>query len=377
LSLAHELKSQSPDCQIVYVGHRGDKFDSLEKNSHDFDFMAFIKAGKFRRYQSAGPLKGVLHPKTLALNVRDLFRLPSSVVTSYRLLSKFEPDVVFSKGGFVALPVGIAAHLKRIPIVTHDSDALPGLANRIIGRWASVHATGMPAEFYKYPRSSVEYVGIPINERIKKVTPKIQADYKKQLKLPEESQVLLLSGGGNGSQRLNNLLISIAPQLLETNLSVQIIHISGIQHEQAVKQAYRQVLPKTEQKRVRVAGFSSDFFAFSAAANLIITRAGATTLAELAVAGKACIIIPAPHLTGGHQLKNAEQLEKMDAAVIISQDVEPDELLVIVAELLNNDTRRWELSRNLFATAQPKATAKLADIILKTAKTKNNEKTES
>src|SRR4051794_21271541 len=108
LSLARELKKQSPECQIIYIGHRGDNFDTFKKVSHDFDFMAFIKAGKFRRYNSTFA-SGLLSPKTIALNIRDLFRLPGSLIVSWRILSKFKPDLVFSKGSFVAVPVCVAA----------------------------------------------------------------------------------------------------------------------------------------------------------------------------------------------------------------------------------------------------------------------------
>jgi UDP-N-acetylglucosamine--N-acetylmuramyl-(pentapeptide) pyrophosphoryl-undecaprenol N-acetylglucosamine transferase len=368
LSLARELKVQSPDCQIVYVGHKGDNFDTFKDNSHDFDFMVFINAGKFRRYHTSSRLAQAFDLKTLVLNIRDFFRLPGSIISSLRMIRRFKPDVVFSKGGFVAVPVGLAARLSGVPIVTHDSDIVPGLANRIVGRWAKVHATGMPAKHYSYPKDTVEYIGIPIDRRIKKVTPKLQNDYKKQLKLPLDSTVLLLSGGGNGSRRLNELLLAIARNLLESNLSLYIIHITGPAHQAEAKETYKALLPKDQQNRVITAGFTPDFYAYSAAADLIITRAGATTLAELGAAGKACIIIPSPYLTGGHQLKNAQELQKLDAAVVASEDTEPDELLVIVSELLGNDRRRFELARNLYGTGHPDAAAKLAQIIIRSAK---------
>jgi len=328
--------------------------------------MAFIKAGKFRRYHGHSFAGGFFQPRTLALNIRDFLRLPGSVLASVRLLRKFKPGVVFSKGGFVAVPVGIAARLLGIPIVTHDSDALPGLANRIVGRWAKVHATGMPAEYYPYPKSSVKYVGIPIDERIKKITPKNQSGIKAMLKLPKESAVLLVTGGGNGSKRLNNLMLAIAPELLATNLSLYIVHLTGSLHEQDVKTAYK-TLPKTAQSRVVAMGHSNDLYAYVAAADLIITRGGATILAELAAAGKACIVVPAPFLSGGHQLKNAEELASKDAAVVLPEQVEPDELLALVNNLLASDDRRFELARNLFGLSKPAAAANLADLILKTA----------
>jgi len=366
LSLARELKAQSPGCQILYIGHKGDSFDTFKDSGHDFDFMAFVKAGKLRRYHGRGMAASVFNPKTLALNIRDFFRLPGSVLAAWHLLRKFKPDVVFSKGGFVAVPVGVAAKLLGIPIITHDSDAMPGLANRIVGRWAKIHATGMPPENYSYPKHSIEYVGIPIDERIKKVTPKIQAESKQRLKLPPDSSVLLVSGGGNGSKRLNDLTLSIAPELLQTNLSLHIIHITGRLHESDVKAAY-QSFPKPVRGRVTTLGYSRDFYSYSAAADLVISRGGATTLAELSAAAKACIVIPAPFLTGGHQLKNAEELTRRDAAVVLDETVQPDELLAPVSSLLSDDSRRFELARNLHAMAKPDASVRLAALILKTA----------
>jgi UDP-N-acetylglucosamine--N-acetylmuramyl-(pentapeptide) pyrophosphoryl-undecaprenol N-acetylglucosamine transferase len=255
----------------------------------------------------------------------------------------------------------------RIPIITHDSDIIPGLANKIVGKWAKVHATGMPAVFYSYPSHSIKYVGIPLDPRIKKVTPKIQNEIKKNLNLPLESNVLLISGGGNGSQFLNELILSLAPELLSTNLSLYIIHLTGQRHEESVLDVYK-TLPKHEFKRVIVKAHTNEFYAIAAVADLIVTRAGATTLAELAAAAKACIVIPAEFLSGGHQLKNAEELTRRDAAVVLQHDVSADELLAVINKLLSDDHRRFELARNLYATAKVDAAKNLASIILDNAK---------
>ncbi len=366
LSLARELKSRSPNCELIYIGQKGDIFDTLQQTSHDFDFMAFIKAGKFRRYQG-GFAKGVFAPRTMVLNLRDLLRLPRSLWVSLRILRRFKPDVILSKGGFVALPVCAAAWLLRIPIITHDSDTVPGLANRLVGRWAKIHATGMPARYYPYPKSRTQYTGIPLDSQIKKVTPRLQKQMKEKLGLPTDSRVVLVSGGGNGSQRLNELMLSIARELLENDLSLYIIHITGAKHAQAVKDGYTK-LPDPARKRVLALSYSQDLYQLVAAADVIISRAGATTLAELAAAGKATIIIPAPFLAGGHQTKNAKELADHGAAVIAPDEVEPDELMVLVKSLLGDDHRRFQLSRNIYATAKTDASSKLAEIVLDVAK---------
>ena len=354
---------------MVYIGHKGDQFDSFQQSSHDFDFTAFIRAGKLRRYRTLR-FSGLLHPDIFAKNLVDLFRLPGSVMASMRILRKFKPAVVFSKGGYVALPVALAAKLLRVPIITHDSDTVPGMANRIVARWAVAHATGMPAEYYPYPKSSTYFVGIPIDPRIRKATPKLQTAAKARLGLPADSTTLLISGGSSGSAQLNGLITTIATELLKNNLALHILHITGTQHEALVKNSYRN-LPKNDQKRIMVMAYTQDFYTLVAAADLVVARAGATTIAELAAAGKACIIVPSPHLAGGHQLKNAQALADIDAAAIAPAQVRPDELIVLISGLLNDDSRRFELARNLFATAKPDASQQLASLILKFA-AKNN-----
>lgn len=273
------------------------------------------------------------------------------------------PNVIFSKGGFVALPVALAAKILKIPIVTHDSDAVPGLANRIIGRWASAVATGMPADNYDYPKAKVRYVGIPIDTKVKKVTPKLQVEYKKQLNLPKDSMVLLIAGGSSGSTQINNLITQIAKELLETHLQLHIIHLAGAANEQSVRQSYSG-LNNALNQRVSVLAGTDEFYKLAGAADLIITRAGATTIAELAAAGKTALIIPSPHLAGGHQLKNAEILAHLDAAVVAPAEAGPDELQALINELLNDHARRFELARNLFATAKTSASKELATLLI-------------
>lgn len=360
MSLAHELKAQDPNCKVVYIGHRGDSHDQLQI----FDKFYSINAGKFRRYHGESVLAHLTDIKTILLNIRDFLRVVISLFSSYSLLKKIKPDVVFSKGSFVAVPVGIAAKLQGVPIITHDSDAVPGLANRIIGRWAKLHATGMPAEFYDYPKEKTVFTGIPIAKDIKPVDKTAQQKYKKELGLPEDSLVLLISGGGNGAVAVNNLVISGAGELLEQNPKLHILHIAGVSNEQDVTREYHAVLDVKLKARVNVLGFTKEFYKYTGAADLIISRAGATSIAEFALQGKAVIIIPSPFLAGGHQLKNAEELGKTGAGVVLNNDATSDELLVLVNELLRDAARRAELAKNISAFAKPNATQEIARLIL-------------
>jgi UDP-N-acetylglucosamine--N-acetylmuramyl-(pentapeptide) pyrophosphoryl-undecaprenol N-acetylglucosamine transferase len=364
LSLARALKTKNPDCNIVYIGHKGDKFDRQEQYYHDFDFVGFVNGGKFRRYHGESAVLQLLDFKTLALNARDFFRVLSSVGKAWRILAKVAPDVVFSKGGFVAVPVGIAARIHGIPIVTHDSDTIPGLANKIIGRWAAVRATGMPAEFYSQTKGKLVYTGIPVDARIKAADKKMQEKYKKAIGINPSDLVLLIAGGSLGARDINDKFLKIAAELLSSQPKLHIVHITGIQNEQEVKKQYGILLEGVPNKKVTVLGFTNEFYKYVEAADLIVSRAGASSVAEYAAAQKACILIPNPALAGGHQVKNAESLKKIGAAEIVSNNAPSETLLGEIIKLLTGPTKRRSLAQKLGSTAKLEAADNLAKILL-------------
>lgn len=368
LSLAHELKKLEPECQIIYIGHKGDSFDSLAVNSHDIDFRVFIKAGKFRRYHGESVLSHLLDLRTLALNARDFFRVLNSIRVSLKVLRRLKPDVLFVKGGFVGVPVGIAARLRHVPIITHDSDTVGGLANRIVGRWAAIHATGMPAELYHFRQGTVRYTGIPLDPRIKPVSEAQKKAAKLKLGFPPSSFVVLVAGGGLGSRNVNEKVVKAAKPLLEANSSLHFMHVSGEGGYNRVKEDYKEALPPSELKRVKLVSFSDEFYQLIAAADLIISRAGATSIAEYALSAKPCIIIPSPFLAAGHQLKNAEALRARDAAVVVDEDASSGELRLTVQELIDNRSRREQLAKAIHKLSKPQAANELATIILEAAK---------
>jgi UDP-N-acetylglucosamine--N-acetylmuramyl-(pentapeptide) pyrophosphoryl-undecaprenol N-acetylglucosamine transferase len=368
LSLAHELKKTSKDCRLVYIGLKGESLaGELSERLKVFDKVYYVPAGKFRRYHGETMLAHLADIKTILLNIRDFFRVLSGIGYSMRLMSRIKPDAVFSKGGFVAVPVGLAAAIKRIPIITHDSDAIPGLANRIIGRFASIHATGMAEGEYSYPRKSIRYVGIPLDERILPVDDKLQAQYKRQVGLPKNSLVLLVGGAGLGAKSINDKMVQIAPKLLESFNNLHIVHVTGQQHSAATKEAYKNVIGDI--KRIKTLGFTAEFYKYTGAADVVVTRAGATTIAELSAQRKAVILIPAPHLAGGHQLKNAAGLEKDGAVETVDDTAPADELEKAITALLSDNKRRRRLADKLAGAAKHGAAKELAALLLQAAGT--------
>ncbi|MBI4034492.1 glycosyltransferase [Candidatus Saccharibacteria bacterium] len=367
LSLAHALKKQSPDCRVIYIGIKGEKLPDLIKSSPAIDQVFRVSAGKWRRYHGRSLVAKLLNPTTLLLNIRDSFRVLAGSLQAYRLLGRINPSVVFSKGGYGAVPVGVAAKWRHLPIVTHDSDSLPGLANRLIGRWAVIHATGQADGDYPYPAASIRHTGIPVNQKLKPVTAQAQQLFKQQLKIPSGQPVILVGGAGLGSRTLNQLMISSAASLLTQHPKLHILHLTGKDHLSACRQAYGSQLTADVRRRLHLADFTNDFQAWSGAADLIVTRAGATTLAELAVQHKACIVIPAPWLAEGHQTRNAQKLQAAGAAAVADNHISANDFISLINRLLADPKRRQALADKLGALAKPEAADQLASLILNSA----------
>lgn len=349
----------NPQCYVVYVGERGGKFAHLTEDVPVIDEVHTVFAGKFRRYHGEGFLTRVLDIQTNILNLRDMLHVGVGLIQSLFLVKKIQPDVVFLKGGFVGVPIGLAAALWRKRLVTHDSDALPGLANRMVSRWVACHATGMPTEFYAYPAQKSAYVGVLVDSDYQAVDPKTQQSLKATIDQPTNRPALLVTGGSLGSQRINTAMKQLAPELLDAYPRLQIIHQVG--------KGNGHTYGDYTHKRLQVLEFLQPMYAYTGAADVVVTRAGANTLAELGVQGKACIVVPNPLLTGGHQLKNAQHLLDENAVLVVDDEKlkkSPAELDQAIRQLLDDDTLRRRLGQTLQALTVPDAARKVAMILL-------------
>lgn len=326
--------------------------------------VSVISAGKLRRYHGVSLWKQLLDIPTTLQNIRDILLVAIGAVQSLWLLSRWRPDVVFSKGGFVCLPMGYAAHLLKIPLVIHDSDVHPGLTNRILSRWATFIATGAPLEYYSYPLERARYTGIPIDVSFKPLTAEEVQDARGDLGLPDAARPLVVvTGGGLGAGRINQAMLSIATRLVDDGISV--VHITGKNgfaacEKQAPESVHYKLLPFVSRDMARVLG----------AADVVVTRAGATTMMELAALKSAVIIIPNPILTGGHQLKNAAVFEEADAALLVDEtrlSEKPMELYKVISELIADKAERERLGRNLYEFARPDAALDVARLVVEAA----------
>ena len=359
IAVAHELKKADPTCYVLYVGERNGKFADLLSGNKDIDEVHTIFAGKFRRYHGESLLKRLLDIKTNFLNLRDALYIFVGTIQSLFLIRKLRPDVSLLKGGFVGVPVGLASAFWHKPFVTHDSDALPGLANRVVAKWATYHATGMPPEFYSYPPDKMRYVGVLTGADFRPVTPGIMATYRQNLSLPRQSRVLAITGGSHGAVRLNESIQKLVPTLLKEYSDLYIVHQVG--------KGNSALYGDFKDERLKVLEFLQPMYQYLGSADVVVTRAGANTLAELGIQGKACVVVPNPLLTGGHQLKNAENLVRHDAVVAVNEadfKHDPEVLNRAIRGLLQDETRRKELGDKLQSVSVPDAAHKLAMVLL-------------
>lgn len=365
LAVAEELRRQKPSAKLVYVIGAGDRLADLPREHLAIDTVVSIRAGKFRRYHGEG-WRQLLDISTLLKNLRDAVYVIVGCWQSWRLLGRERPDIIFIKGGFVGVPLGLAAAVRKVPFITHDSDAVPGLANRIIARWARLHAVALPKENYPYPTAKTLTVGVPVGKGFAEVSVRQKAAWRKELGIAEGAPTLLVTGGGNGSVLLNEAVTSISAALFEKVPELHILHITGRKKKAAVQAAYSRDVPSKKSQLI-VEEFVPELYKYSGAADVIVARAGANTMADFAAQSRACIIIPNPLLTNGHQLRNAEAMAKGNAVEVVEESVleaDEDALLSAISRLLADPKRRTLLGRRLHEHSRPDAAKHLAELLI-------------
>lgn len=319
-----------------------------------------IIAGKLRRYHHVSMARQLLWPSLVLPNVRDAFKVGAGFIQSFCKLLVWRPDVIFTKGGYVCLPVGIAARALRIPLVIHDSDAHPGLTNRVLGKWATNIATGAPLKYYSYPADRSHYVGIPISRDFVPLEPAQKAAVKQEWQLRSDRPLIVVTGGGLGATRMNDAVIAERAELEKLG---SVLLVSG---QGQFEELRAQVPEDTDTFRLQ-AFISSGMAAVLGAASVVVARAGATTTLELAALATPTILVPNGKLTGGHQLKNAAVYAEKDAVVIVDEaDMvpHPEVLTQAVAAILGDATQAEAMGRRFQSFARPDAARDTAQLIL-------------
>lgn len=328
LAVAEELRSKK--AALLFVGS-GLEMEKKAAKKLKIDYKSVL-SGKYRRYFAWQ-------------NFVDPFRIAIGFFQSLGIILVFKPKVIFAKGGYVTFPAVLAGWVLRVPIITHESDVIMGLANRWEARLAQKICVGYPIEnFPELPLNKLVFTGNPVSKQFSNIT-------VKQL---SNKPIILVTGGSQGARFINQIIAAIMPKLSQ---KYQVIHIAGENDYEWLK--------KNSWPGYKPYGFTEKFPELMKKADLIISRAGANTLSEISVLKKPSILIPLPTSASDHQLANAKIYEKNGASVVVSEKgLTPDNFLDIIENLITDKQLMQEMGKNAGDLSQPDAASAIAEEII-------------
>lgn len=345
VSRAARERSSSP-IRFLYVGSRG-AFGEAAMRDAGIDSRS-IQSGKFRRYFSL-------------LNVSDPFRVAIGFCQSLWHLFVFMPDVVFAKGGSVSVPVCLAARIYRIPVVIHDSDAVAGAANRFLSRFAARVAVAYPSATEYFPPDRTALTGNPVRPELLSGDPH-RANERFGL-LPGRPLVLIL-GGSLGARSLNMAVVKMLPNLLR---ETQVLHQTGSDnHRETVALAGEQGIKVGRDGYLAMPFLRADELADAfSRADVVISRAGASSIAEIAACKKTAILVPLSTAANDEQRMNAFEVAKVGGAIVLEEQNLGEHLLFSKVDMLLRDPLlRSDMSTRIGSFYNPNAAAMIADGLL-------------
>jgi UDP-N-acetylglucosamine--N-acetylmuramyl-(pentapeptide) pyrophosphoryl-undecaprenol N-acetylglucosamine transferase len=337
IAIAQQLKSRHPSIDALFAGTE-EGLESRIVPSFGFK-LETINIGGLKK---VGALQ----------KLRTLFQLPLSFASSLRIVRRFSPQVVVGVGGYSSGPLVLASCLLRVPTLIIEPNVYPGFTNRILSRFATRAAVAFE-ETASWFGQKAKVTGVPVRSEFFEVPSK---------RSPRTPPTLLIYGGSRGSQPINQLIVSALPFLSPEQVSI--IHQTGPPHFDTVSSEYQasdfpaEVLPYIDNM--------PDYFA---KADMLLCRAGASTMAEITAAGKPAILIPFPHATDDHQRKNAEALAIRHAAVLVHQgSTDGPQLATTIKELASESARLTKMSVESRKLAKPRATETIVELMEEIAK---------
>jgi UDP-N-acetylglucosamine--N-acetylmuramyl-(pentapeptide) pyrophosphoryl-undecaprenol N-acetylglucosamine transferase len=293
---------------------------------------------------------GQLNRVSLATKLKTMVALPRGILHCLGLLRRWRPEAVVGVGGYASGPAMLAALILRVPTLAFEPNAVPGMANRLIGKRISAAAVNF-APTRGYFRNA-EVTGIPVRAEFFALAPRP----------PQSAPRLLVMGGSQGARTLNQKMPQVAKALLDEVPGLTILHQAGARHAETTEAAY--AASGAPADRWRVQPFLEDMPSQFAASDLILARSGASTVAELAASGKPSLLVPFPQAADDHQRKNAEVLVEGGAAVmLLEQDMTDARLLDALSGLLSNPGRLQEMAAHARTFAFPRAAARIAEMV--------------
>jgi UDP-N-acetylglucosamine--N-acetylmuramyl-(pentapeptide) pyrophosphoryl-undecaprenol N-acetylglucosamine transferase len=332
LAVAHELVERHA-AEVLFVG-----------TQRGMEIRLVPEAGFKLRLIDVGPLKNV----SLLTRMRTLVELPRSISACRRLIREFRPCVVFGVGGYASGPAMAAALQLKMPTMAFEPNAMPGLANRLIGKKVQAAAVNFPSACSWFHHCEV--TGIPVRPEFFTLAPPAGPN-------PH----LLVFGGSQGAHIFNVHVPQVVPELLKAIPGLTVLHQSGVRHATKTLEAY--VAGGADPERWQVRPFLDDMPACFAQANLVMARSGASTVAELAAAGKPALLVPFAAAADEHQKRNAEAMVEARAAVMLQEaDLDTQgKLFTALHDLLTSGERLAAMATAARTQAHPGAAERIAD----------------
>jgi len=339
IAIAREYVARDASRRVVFVG-----------TQKGLETQIVPKAGFPLELIDVGGLKG----KGGADLLRNLFRLPRGFAQAWSHVGKHRPNVVLGVGGYSSGPVLVAAKLRGVPTIIHEQNAFPGLTNRILARFTKAVAVAFADALPRLKRTDGVVTGNPIRKEFFDL-----ATHHKQ-PTTNNQQRLLLFGGSQGSRILNDTMSGALLFLARLKDTLDIVHQTGPAELQKVRQAYSQSVFA----KARVVSYLDPMADEIAAADLVVSRAGAMTIGELAAVGRASILVPFAAATNNHQELNARVMERAGAAIVITEkELTPEKLAAAISEVIGDRERVMRMGEAAKRTAVPEATKNIVDLI--------------
>ena len=340
IAIANELKSRYPNAEFLFVGAS----DRMEMDK-------VPQAG----YKIEGLWISGIQRKLTLRNLMFPFKLMTSLLRSRKIIKTFKPDVVIGTGGFASGPLLQMATAKGVPCLIQEQNSYPGITNKLLGKKVDAICVAYDGLEKFFPKEKLKLTGNPIRKDLLAVKGK-HIEGKDAFSLIHSKHTLLVLGGSLGARRINEL-IEVNLDFFEEH-NVQLIWQCG-------KLYYDRYKQHNDLKNVQVHAFLNNMDMAYAAADVIISRAGAISVSELCIVGKPTIFIPSPNVAEDHQTKNALAVAEKNAAILIKESDLDNDFQKQFSELITNEEKQTELSKNIEALALVNATNDIVDEVEK------------
>ncbi|MGL2966588.1 undecaprenyldiphospho-muramoylpentapeptide beta-N-acetylglucosaminyltransferase [Flavobacterium sp. XGLA_31] len=343
VAIANELKSRFPDAEFLFVGAK----DKME----------------MQKVPQAGyPIKGLwiagLQRKLTLQNAMFPFKLMSSLWNSRQIIKSFKPDVVIGTGGFASGPLLQVANSLNIPTVIQEQNSYPGITNKLLSKKANAICVAYENLERFFPAAKIVITGNPVRQDLLEIDSK-RNEAQAHFKLDPNKKTLLVLGGSLGARRINQLIAKEIDVI--TALGIQVIWQCG-------KLYLDEYQHFSEKENVQVLAFIDRMDLVYAAADVVISRAGASSVSELCLVGKPVIFIPSPNVAEDHQTKNAKAIVDKKGAILIKESELDTAFATTFSNLISDENLQNELSQNIKKLAKPNATKDIVQEVIKLIK---------